>query len=90
MSNAQKLSLYYAVTALDDFEFNIVYKMVRGLNPDVPEVEELSPEEAALYAEDVKDMERGEYITFDEYFKKRQNRSQNTEDRSEKTEDRAT
>jgi hypothetical protein len=70
MSTAQKMSLYYAVSALDDVQFSVVWKMIQGLTEDAMIIEELSDEEAALYEEGFEEMRQGNYITLEDFIEK--------------------
>jgi hypothetical protein len=71
MSTAQKMSLFYTVSALEEPEFTIVWKMLQGLAKEKIEIEELSLEEAEQYEEGFEEMRNGNYVTLDDIIKKR-------------------
>jgi hypothetical protein len=71
MSQAQKMSLYYMIASLEEPEFSVVWKILKGLTSDVMEIEELSPEEAEQYEEGFEEMRNGQYVTLDEIIKAR-------------------
>jgi hypothetical protein len=59
------------VSALEEPEFSVVWKMLQGLTPDRMEIEELSPEEAAEYEEGFEEMRNGNYTTLEEIINER-------------------
>jgi hypothetical protein len=71
MTNTQKMTLYYMLGFVDDNQLEIIYKMLQEMTNYQIEIEELSPEEAAIYANDREDIENGNYVTMEEIMAKR-------------------
>jgi hypothetical protein len=68
MSVAQKMSLYYTISALKESDFSVVLKMLRGLTDEVMEIDELSPDESVKYEEGFNEMRNGEYTTLSDFL----------------------
>ena len=66
MSTADKMSLFHTVSALNETQFEVVWKMLQGLTANVIEIETLSAEEAEKYEQGFDEMKRGEYKTLEQ------------------------
>ncbi|GHV33629.1 hypothetical protein FACS18949_08090 [Clostridia bacterium] len=67
MSITNTLSLYHTIANLKDSDFEVVMRMLQGLTDETYSIERLSEEEAALYREGFDEIERGEYITLEQF-----------------------
>ena len=63
MNTVDKMSLFHTVSALEEVEFDIIWKMLQGLTDERIEIETLSDYETAKYEEGFKEIKQGEYKT---------------------------
>jgi hypothetical protein len=61
MPTVDKISLFHTISALNETQFDVVWKMLKGLTADAIEVEILSAEESAKYEHGFEEMGHGEY-----------------------------
>ena len=75
MTTDKKISLFHTVSALNETQFEVVWKMLKGLTSDIIEVETLTSEEAEEYDIGFEEMTNGEYKTLEQIRTERNSRS---------------
>ncbi|MDR1748977.1 MAG: hypothetical protein LBR47_07940 [Spirochaetaceae bacterium] len=63
MATVDKMSLFHTISALNETQFAVVWKMLQGLTTDVIKIETLSTEESQKYEPGFEEMKNGEYKT---------------------------
>ncbi|GHU51999.1 hypothetical protein FACS1894132_00690 [Clostridia bacterium] len=61
MNTMNKMSLYHTLSALDEKNFDLVWKVLKELTIDTIEIEKLSDKEAKEYEDGFAEIECGEY-----------------------------